>query len=328
MNQELQENPAVCLIVVYFGPWPDWIDYFLLSCEQNPQFHWRIFSNCHRQIATPKNVFVHQLEKEQLEELVSRKTGTSFHLGYVYKLCDLKPTYGHLFSDYLNDYSFWGYTDLDVVYGNISAFIDSTTLDAFDIISASKRVLVGHFTLVRNTSELARLYQQCPGYRDKLCSAKYEVFDEKDFDNQVKSMAKKGELRLFEKEIQTEDCIIWWSGRSHFLIVWWHGKLFDLLVLRPLCYFHFIRSKQRSYFQISPPVTGKARFYVDNRGIHKLSGGTDYCLFVLSLTQVLIMTIPWYLKIFLKQLLPGKTRRRLRKIASQYIGAVDAPVDK
>ena len=123
-------------------------------------------------MATPiRRIPGHQLPKEQLEELVSRKTGTSFHLGYVYKLCDLKPTYGHLF-DYINNYSFWGYTDLDVVYGNISAFIDSTTLDAFDIISASKRVLVGHFTLVRNTSELARLYQQCPGYRDKLCSAK------------------------------------------------------------------------------------------------------------------------------------------------------------
>ncbi|HQX49775.1 MAG TPA: hypothetical protein PLY87_03860 [Planctomycetaceae bacterium] len=317
MKKETLNRQAVCFVIVYFGEWPEWIDYFMRSCEENPAFHWLIFSDCGPALNTPKNVSVQEINAAQFEELVARKLGTAYQFSYGYKLCDLKPAYGHIFSEWLNEFTFWGYTDLDVVYGDLSRFVDEHTLEAFDFICASDRILVGHFTLVRNTGDLALLYQSCEGYLEKLCSPNYEVFDEKDYAVLVKSLAVAGTYRLFEKSIQTDDCIIWWSGRSHFLIAWWNGRLYDVLTTRPLGYFHFIQSKHRPYFRIKSFKMGLRCFYVDARGIHPLAGAVDLMRFTLSILQSFSMTIPWYAKNVLKRILSNKARLRIRTTFSR-----------
>ena len=47
-----------------------------------------------------------------------------FTKDWFYKLCDYKPTVAHLFPDLArNDtYKYWGYADLDIIWGNISRF--------------------------------------------------------------------------------------------------------------------------------------------------------------------------------------------------------------
>ena len=39
-----------------------------------------------------------------------------------YKLCDLKPAYGHIHERDIAGYRFFGYGDIDIVYGQISDF--------------------------------------------------------------------------------------------------------------------------------------------------------------------------------------------------------------
>lgn len=52
-----------------------------------------------------------------------------------YKLCDFKPTYGLIFSEYIAKYDFWGMGDIDVIYGNIRDFITEDVLNNNDIIT-------------------------------------------------------------------------------------------------------------------------------------------------------------------------------------------------
>ena len=46
--------------------------------------------------------------------------------------------FGHIFSDYLVGYDFWGYGDIDLIYGNISKFITRDMLEQFDCIRCRK----------------------------------------------------------------------------------------------------------------------------------------------------------------------------------------------
>ncbi|HBJ36075.1 MAG TPA: hypothetical protein DDZ51_15275 [Planctomycetaceae bacterium] len=290
------------------------MEFFFLSCAANPKFHWRIFTDADCEIAAPGNVFFHAFTTSALESLASERFKSPYKFSYGYKLCDLKPTYGHLFFDYLKGYTFWGYTDLDLIYGDISSFVDDAMLSKFDIITASERILVGHFTLIRNREDLWLLYTECDGYLAKLQSFDYEVFDENDFAVLVKAKATDGKLCLFQESIQTDDCIIWWAGRSHFLILWWRGKLIDLFSLRRLSYFHFIQSKYKPFFKISRTSDLCGSFFVDIDGVHSVQGVCSLWRFVVAFARTLFYTMPWYLKNVLKIVLPKNTRLKIRTL--------------
>ncbi len=310
-------RPRFCLVLVWLGDWPKWISYFMLSCARNPGVHWRIFTDCRLDIEVPENVFVHSTSKRDLESRISRKLGLDYTLSYGYKLCDLKPAYGHLFSEYLGEYDFWGYTDMDVVYGDLKKFVTDIYLDGNDVITSSPTFPVGHFTLIRNRIDFNHLYEQCDGFLKKLCSADYETFDEKDFARLVLEKSAQGNLNLINESIQTDDCLIWWSGRSRFLIVWDRGNLFDVFAFRALGYFHFIQSKHNPVFRIDPAKDEPFRFYIDMAGIHPLTRVRDYFSFAFSGLLTLAMTVPWYLKMVLKWILPQEFRRRLRKLTTK-----------
>jgi hypothetical protein len=112
-------NSARCaLVVVWLGRWPAWIPQFLESCEANQRFHWHIFTNI-GPLPTPcTNVYVHNITLEDLRERASTLLQFPVNLQHSYKVCELKPLFGDLFADVLSPYEFWGYTDLDIIYGN------------------------------------------------------------------------------------------------------------------------------------------------------------------------------------------------------------------
>ena len=300
-----------CFVIVYFGTWPQWIDYFLLSCGRNPEIHWLIFTDCGSPGTLPPNVLVKDFSKSQLEDLVSLKLGIDYKFSYGYKVCDMKPAYGHFFSEHLEAYSFWGYTDLDVVYGDIGSFLGPRIFTDYDVITASERILVGHFTLFRNDARTRLLYQECPDYLEKFGGEHCQAFDEKEFSAHVKAEAQSGRFRLYDRITHTEDCLIWWSGRSRFLIVWWNGQLMDFFIRRRLCYYHFIQSKYQQGFR-SAPADECRRFYLDAGGLRPLAGLVGCGRFILAAGVTLVWTLPYYFKMLAKRLLPGGFRMLLR----------------
>lgn len=70
-----------------------------------------------------------------------------------YKLCDYKPVFGNAFKDYFKDYDFWGYADLDLVFGNIRYFLTDDILNQYDKIYHQ-----GHLSLYRNCAQMNNLY--------------------------------------------------------------------------------------------------------------------------------------------------------------------------
>jgi len=54
-----------------------------------------------------------------------------------YTLVEYKPAYGHIFHDYISEYSHWGYSDFDVVFGDLKAWISAEELEDYDIVTYS-----------------------------------------------------------------------------------------------------------------------------------------------------------------------------------------------
>lgn len=307
----------VCFVVVFLGELPSWMSFFLRSCEKNPNFHWKIFTDSSRDLRTPGNVELVEFDRHWFNERVSGLIGTPYELQFGYKLCDLKPLYGAIFAQHLCGWEFWGYTDVDLVYGDIGRFLTNELLDEFDVLTASERILVGHLTVLRNSERCVELFRTCSGYSEMLTSSRYEAFDERDFADTVYRHSEARLLKLYRKSIQTDDCIIWWSGRPRFFIVWWRGHVWDAFALRELAYFHFIQSKNRPDFAISGSGTNATVFFVHDHGLMAVSGLKSVVRIVLSFLRCCIMTVPWYAKQCLKKILPQSLRDSIRRIAGR-----------
>lgn len=285
---------GVCFVVVWFGPWPPWMPFFLLSCSRNPEFHWMIWSDRSTAPPCPANVSIRPLSRTELERRVSNALDAEFHLAADYKLCDLKPAYGDLFSSELAPWEFWGYVDLDVVYGTLADFITPSDLEACDILTSATRILAGHFTILRNTPALRRLYRQCPEHVSAIQAAEHRAFDETEFSTVAGRRAAEGSLRIRRVALNTEDSLVRAAGRRTFLITWSRGQLRDIAVLRPLGYFHFIESKNNRVFRAPECPSTASGFALAPSGFSLTSGIVGSCRLAVLLLRTILKTLPWY----------------------------------
>ena len=92
---------------------------------------------------------------EECKKIIQNKFDFEICLPTPKKLCDYKPAYGWIFSEYLSEYKFWGYCDLDIIFGDISSFISEQMLEEYD-----KLYNLGHLTIYRNTDEINTMFMK------------------------------------------------------------------------------------------------------------------------------------------------------------------------
>lgn len=307
-----QMKNRFCLVVVWFGDLPPWLPFFLKSCSHVPSMDWLIFTDASLPESSPTNVLFQAFSKSAFETIVGERMDAEYKFSYGYKLCDLKPAYGDFFQAWLKDYEYWGYCDLDIVVGDPIRLLQRAGAIGADVITASKRIIVGHFTLIKNTQRMRTLYRDCPAWREKFCDKDYQVFDEADFSDHVKQLAREGQISLAEVAIVQEDTLIRWSGRSGYVVCWKKGRLLDLLAFRELGYFHFIKTKyEKTLVPATTAEVGEA-FVLTATGFKSLESIPDWVRFLGCLTFEFGRTIPWYCRQLAKSLIPEKVRRAIR----------------
>lgn len=159
-----------CFIIPYFGKFPNYFQLFLNSCKYNIDFNWLIFSDDVTNYNIPSNVRIVKMTFDSFKERIQSFFDFEIVLPTPYKLCDYKPVYGYVFHDYLSEYLFWGYCDLDVIMGNLDYFLTPDILQNYD-----KIFCLGHMTLFRNTEENNRLFMS--EYKGKLLYKKAFLTD-------------------------------------------------------------------------------------------------------------------------------------------------------
>ena len=123
-----------------------------------------------------ENIFVHQMSFKDFCSIVQAAFPFSVVLDRPYKLCDYKQAYGYILRDYVKGYDFWGFGDLDLVYGDIRHFLNEDVLRHKFILGW------GHLTLLHN-DESTNMYfmKRVEGYQyyqDAFTKHEISFFDE------------------------------------------------------------------------------------------------------------------------------------------------------
>lgn len=291
----MAENRMV-FIIPYFGVWPFWLPFFLKSCRFNPSVNWILYSDCGLPEDLPSNVRYVEKTFTEYCALASKKLGFDFNPERAYKLCDLKPALGFVHYEDIKEFDFWGFSDLDVLYGDLRSYFNEARLNGFDFFSTHERRVSGHLCLMRNTEKMRNAFWKIPDFQRRLCDTKSHALDEGGFSRiflwrknwptplfKVAGFFNPWRRRaIFEELYSTPNAgRPWIDGSESFPTQWFWKK--GILTTnntgdRSFTYFHFYGWKKWSWDKSNPPTLDEMsllarsdEWCIDNRGFHDLA---------------------------------------------------------
>ena len=177
-RSQIVQQPSIILIVPYFGKWPAWFEYFLITCEFNSTIQWLFFTDCPPPKNSPSNVVFQRMSFEEYKIKVSERLGINFNPDDPYKLCDLKPALGFIHEKDIEGYEFWGFSDIDLVYGDLRKYYNAERLSKYDLYSTHARRVSGHFCLIRNTKKMREAFMLMRNWQVRLADNQHYALDE------------------------------------------------------------------------------------------------------------------------------------------------------
>ncbi len=261
----------IAAVVPHYGPLPRWFPLFLRAAGRNEWVHFFIVTDEKVSVTQPRNVSHVSVTPAEIERRVRETVSPGFRLSYAYKLCDVRPFYGIIFEDLFRNSRFWGYCDLDLVFGDLSPLLNSGRLDNADVYSADAGPVVGTFCLYRNNERMNTFAQTIPEYIPKLDSPEYESLDEKEL---AKALAHADDIRYVRAEKLEESQLSIAAdgrmvGRTHGVLgdpnefYWADGHTF---IRSPggqpqeVMYLHFIGLKRSYHWDVYDPEREYSEF--------------------------------------------------------------------
>jgi len=243
-------RPSIAIVTAFFGKAPFWLPAFLLSCRENPDVRWLIYTDFEVASDIPANVALKHIEVRDFSLRSSEALGTKVEIQRsLHKICDLKPAYGLIFADDLQPFDFWACSDLDIIWGNIRHFVTDRLLQEYDIVSSRADRLSGHFTLFRNTPETNRTFQLIPDLPEEMAYPRYRHLDERELTRHLRAKLDRtpppASPRVYWREDWTTSAAYQKAlGDSDADSLWWRsGRTFGVDG-KELMYLHFHKLKQ------------------------------------------------------------------------------------
>lgn len=264
---------SIILIIPYFGKWPLWFDAYLLSIAKNPTINWLFITDCDVPEVYSNNVVFVTTTMELLNKKINGVLETKVPLT-PRKLCDIRPAYGRIFQEYIKEYDFWGFCDVDIVWGDIRKFISDEMLCNNDILSSRKEALSGHFTILRNIGWLNDYYKTIPNYEYLISQKKYMWIEEQVLTKHLHSqMNNEKAPKVFWPTILCNQENGRDSHQEYYLDKWlWkEGKMLELKNGKPInevMYLHFINWKRTMKFSEVEYSDQPKQFYISYYKIH------------------------------------------------------------
>jgi hypothetical protein len=173
-------EPRILVFSLWFGRWPEWMRFFLASCRANPSIDWLLIGDDAPPQDLPPNVRVMRISLADYRALIAKKLDIAPQWNDAYKICDVRPALAAIHEEEISRYDYWGYCDLDVIFGDIRRIYTPETL-THDIISPHAHVVAGHFTLFRNIPRVNQAFRKIPSWQNSLSTAEHKSFDEQIF---------------------------------------------------------------------------------------------------------------------------------------------------
>ena len=144
----------IALLLPYFGKLNNYFQLWLSSAGWNKNIDFLLFTDDKTitDYKIPKNVHYYFMNFADVKKRIENILPYKFVLHKPYKICDYRPLYGMIFSDFLCDYDFWGHCDPDVIWGDLSIVFDGVDLRNVDKINKC-----GHLCIYRNIDRINRM---------------------------------------------------------------------------------------------------------------------------------------------------------------------------
>ncbi len=227
---------SIVLICPYFGRFPDYFPLWLKSAAHNETIDFIIPTDHSPMKSLPENVHFLRTSLEDIKVKIEQLLEMKISLEEPYKLCDYKPVYGMLFSDIVSQYDFWGYCDLDLIFGDLRNFFTENVLSSYD-----KVYNTGQLTIFKQSKKTIELFLKTGegGLRDFTYKEAFATpyichFDE----SAICNLATLYELKqynvceyadVFAQYYNFMLCGIW-DGHNEQMFEWKDGKLTRLFL--------------------------------------------------------------------------------------------------
>lgn len=169
----------IAIITFHFIKTPWYMDFFVNSCFQNKDVDFLFFTDIVEIERKYKgeNLRIILTTFEDFKKSIYNHFDFDFNIISPLKLCDIRPSFGEVFKNYLSNYDFWGYCDTDIVFGRIRDYLTDEVLDEYDVIFAKEHYPSGFFAMYRNLEVINELYRTTD-YKKTFQNEKLLLFDE------------------------------------------------------------------------------------------------------------------------------------------------------
>lgn len=165
----------ILIIIPYFGSLPETFPFWYHSAKDNRDVDFLFITDC--EVESCENIKVVKTTFEETVASYTKALGMELTIPSPYKLCDFRSAYGVIYADYLQGYDFWGYGDIDLVYGRIRHFLTEDLLSQYDMFNAW-----GHLSLYRNCDFINNVFKEYHEgyiyYKDIYADSEHGFFDE------------------------------------------------------------------------------------------------------------------------------------------------------
>ena len=187
----------IVIIFPYFGTLPVQYKMWRASALKNPTVDFLFFTDA--DVEPAKNILVHNMRFEEFQKITQQAFDFPIVLNRPYKLCEYKQAYGYILQEYIKEYDFWGFGDLDLVYGDLRSFFTE------DVLVHKFLLGWGHLTLLHNDEDTNTYFmKQVEGYqnyKDAFTTSKITFFDEYGYNGCSDKW----------RDCRPEDCWLEWS---------------------------------------------------------------------------------------------------------------------
>lgn len=170
---------SITFLIPYFGKFPEWTPLYFETVRRNESINFVFYTDCD---TTPyahiPNVKFHKMTFAEYVDRAIQIAKIDFQPANAYKLCDLRPLYPVIHYEDIQNSDFYGWTDMDILYGDIRSFYTEEILSNYDVISSQEVRVSGHMALFRNTPKYRNTYLKIYDWRNKLAHPHFVGIDE------------------------------------------------------------------------------------------------------------------------------------------------------
>lgn len=164
----------IVIIFPYFGILPPQYKMWRASALRNPSVDFMFFTDT--DVEPAQNIIVHKMQFCDFQRLAQNAFDFPIVLDRPYKLCEYKQAYGYILQYYIKDYDFWGFGDLDLVYGDIRFYLTDSVLEHKFLLGW------GHLTLLHNDEDANTYFMKqvlgYQNYKNAFATRQITFFDE------------------------------------------------------------------------------------------------------------------------------------------------------